>query len=358
MFKQCAFGTVLCFIVSGCSSFDVIDDHREDYKLSKANTVALKYPEGSVQPIDVLRIPNEKSIDHVGEWDSIQIPKPPSVFHSLTSIHIEPTEIDYQLFIPANVSVTENILINFLTSLYGDGNPIRLNENGRIETKLLKASGKGQLASIWRWITQLPSTGTVLEFTLTEHNVGTKIQVRFREEKSDGEFSSWMSPTDSRFVESTVVRLWGVFGRQLSENTAFLSNQSMSNTTALWVDHKGHFVFRIQDRDMNKSIEELISSANLYLLSTSPNTLALKPESELPKIGDIVNLKIPFLNQELSSSSSIKGRRRNLDDVEWDEKIYNFNLDENTLGKFLVIDFTDVDYPELRSYQVMSRFIN
>ncbi len=360
MLKQYAFGATLCLILSGCGSFGLLEDQREKYKSSEENTVDLTYPNGITQPVDSLTIPNAGKVANADadEWDSINIPKPPSVYYPLTPIHIASNDVEYQLHVPATISVTENMLTNFLTSIYGEGNPIRLNEGGRIETKRFNSSSQGQLASVWRWITQLPSTGTALEFNLTEHVVGTKVQIRYRNEKSNGESSDWMSPVDDKFAESTVVRLWGVLGRQLNESAAFLSNQSISNTTPLWVDHRGHFVFRISDENELNSIDSLISSANLYLLSASPNTLALIPESELPKIGDIVNLKIPFLSSDALASSSIKGRRRNLNDVEWNEKIYNFKLDTNSLGKFMVIDFSEVDYPELRSYQVMSRFTN
>ncbi|WP_191600168.1 hypothetical protein [Marinomonas algicola] len=356
MIKQCALGTILCLFLAGCGSSSVIKDHRDDYKTVKANAQVLKYPEGSKPPVDKLYIPNEQRVGNLNDLSQPQIPSPPSLYHALTPIHIASLEGRYQLLVPAAQSVTENILTNFLTGLYGDGNPIRSNLDGIIETQRFTTSNEGKLASLWRSITRLPSDGIVFQFDLSFDPIGTKIDVRYRKESSDGVSSEWKSPSESQFAETSVVRLWGVLGKQLNDTTAFLSSQFKTNTTPLWVDHKGQFVLRLNDKTQN--VETLISSAGLYLLSTSSNKLSLKPEEELPKIGDIVDLKIPFVDQDESKPSLIKGRRRNLDNIDWDEEIYTFRVDTNTLGKFLIIDFSDVDYPELRSYQVMSRFIN
>ncbi|MCZ2720215.1 hypothetical protein O1D97_00800 [Marinomonas sp. 15G1-11] len=354
MIKQCALGAALCILITGCST---LTDHREDYKTVKTNSDTLQYPEGIKAPIDRLYIPNEGRIAHLDDIKVPQIPAPPTIYHALTPVHISSTGDHFQLIVPASVKVTENLLTNFLTGMYGDGDPIRSNIEGSIETQVFTSSSESRLASIWRAITRLPSKGIALQYKLAEQLGGTKIEIRYRNESSDGVVSEWASPEKSQFAETSVVRLWGVLGKQLSDNAVFLSSQSSVNTTPLWVDHRGHFVLRLNDNN-DQSIDSILSMGGLYLLSTAPNTLSLKPEAELPKIGDIVDFKIPFITQDESKPSSIKSRRRNLDDVEWDEKIYNFKIDANTLGKFLVIDFSDVDYPELRSYQVMSRFIN
>lgn len=356
MIKQCTLSAALCLVLAGCGSSSFINDHREDYKMVKANEQVLKYPDGSLQPVDKLYIPNENRVANLDDLSMPQIPSPPALYHALRPINISSMEDHYQLVVPANQSITENMLTNFLTGLYGDGNPVRSNVDGSIETQRFTISSESKLASLWRSITRLPSDGIAFKFALSGNPVSTKVDIRYRKESSDGVSSEWKNPSESQFAETVVVRLWSVLGKQLSDNTAFLSSQFATNTTPLWVDHKGQFVLRLNDS--TQTVESLFSSAGLYLLSVNPNQVSLKPEDELPKIGDIVDLRIPFVDQDESTPSLIKGRRRNLDNIDWDEKIYTFRVDTNTLGKFLIIDFSDVDYPELRSYQVMSRFIN
>lgn len=348
-------GFILCgALISGCSSNAVVSN--TEYQKAQASSVVIEPLENSVPVQNKMPIPNEAIVANIEPKDTFIIPRAPSIFQSLRQVGYQEMPDKLVLTAPASLSLTRNVVNNFLISSYGEGSAIRSNGNTRIETEGIEEKKQGKLASMWSKITRLYPDKQVFEFIFNEQNDQTQIEIRFRTEKQGEEPTDWLSPLDSKFTHTFAVRLWGALGRQLNESSTYLSNLKPSTETAIWIDHNGQFSLNLAG-DSAKPIRKLLNDAGLFLISESPLTLALKPASEIPKVGDLKEVFVP-MNGGKTQMKLFNVRRRNLNDVDWQEREYPFEIQTNSLGRFLVVDFSAIEYPELRSFLLMQRFLS
>ena len=165
-----------------------------------------------------------------------------------------------------------------------------------------------------------------------------------------------MSPIKNDNAYSISVRLWGTIGRQLNQSTAYLSNQGTSPNFPIWVNYQGLYSVRLGSNVSLATIEAKLNAAGIYLIPGADHLLAPVLPENVARIGDVIDFTIPTGNGETQKLFNV--RRRNLNDVSWEEREYSYMITRQKAGDFLVIDVSERDYPEVISFHLAQRFIN
>jgi hypothetical protein len=345
----------LTILLSGCSIF--FTDHSDDYQEDKPVTSTLVVPAGSTPSKDVLVIPNEKDIANLEEKTVYTTPRAPFVFYPMVAVDVAEQDDAIEFTAPANLAQSKRIVTDFLTALHGAGTSIASQTDNQITTVPFDFHPQGWWASLWSNITRIPPTKTAFSFRFNEIEDGkTIVSVQFRDEQKDIEPGNWMSPVQNDDAYSVAVRLWGTMGRQLNQSSAYLSNRGDASSYPVWVDHHGIFAIYLGNNLSPADIEAKLNAAGFYLMPGSDQLLAPVPPEDVARVGDVIDLNLPLVSKE--QTKSLKTKRRNLDDVSWEERQYPYEITRQKAGEFLVIDVSGMDSPEVTSFHLAQRFVN
>ena len=344
----------ITFLLAGCSTF--FTDHSNDYQLEKPVTTKLEVPAGSTPAKDVLVIPNEKAIADLKGSAAYTTPRAPFIFYPMVAIGVEEKDDSVVLTVPASLTQSKRVVTDFLTALYGEGESIASQTQNQIISAPFDFHPQGWLASLWSNITRLHPANTAFLFSFKEVEDKTLVTIQFRDEVQDVEPSDWMSPVQNDDAYKVAVRLWGTMGRQLNQASAYLSNLDETASFPIWVDHQGIFAVYLGKNVSQTDLEAKFNSAGIYLIPGDKKLLAPVPPEDVARIGDVIDLSIPLGNGK--EQNLFKVRRRNLDDVSWEQREYPYTISHQKAGDFLVIDVSALDSPEVVSYHLVQRFIN
>lgn len=345
----------LAVFLSGCSLF--FTDHSDDYQdVTKTNS-SLEAPEGSTPSKDALVIPNENAITDLTPVKPFVTPRAPFIFHPMVAIDVVEKEGALEFSVPANKAQTKRVVSDFLTALYGAGESIASQTDDQITSIGFDFHPQGWWASLWSSITRLHPAKTTFAFSFTEGEGKTLVSVQFRDEIQDIEPGPWMTPVENSDAYTIAVRLWGTFGRQLNQSSAYLSDRNDASSYPVWIDHHGLYAIHLNDASPS-GLKATLNSAGIYLVPGADNLLAPVPPEQIARIGDVIDFTIPVGNGETQKLFNV--RRRNLNDVSWDLREYSYEITQQKAGKFLVIDVSSVEQsedPEVVSFHFAQRFI-
>ena len=344
----------LTFMLSGCSLF--FTDHSDDYQKGQPVTSALEVPDGSTPSNDVLVIPNEKAIANLEGTTAYSTPRAPFVYYPMVAVGIEEKDDSIELTVPAGLAQSKRIVTDFLTALHGAGTSIASQTDDHILSVPFDFHPQGWFASLWSNITRIHPAQPAFSFRFNELEGKTLVAVQFRDEQQDAEAGNWMSPVQNDDAYSVAIRLWGTMGRQLNQSSAYLSNRGETASYPIWVDHHGLFAIYLGDNVSQADIEAKLNAADMYLMPGPDQLLAPVPPEDVARIGDVIDFNIPV--GEDKKQKLFKVRRRNLDDVSWEQREYSYKISHQKAGDFLVIDVSSMDSPEVVSYHLVQRFVN
>ncbi|NLQ16290.1 hypothetical protein HGG82_01465 [Marinomonas sp. M1K-6] len=346
--------TSIALGLSGCSLF--LTDHSNDYQNEKPVTSTLETPAGSKQSKDLLVIPNEDKIGNLEPSDSFTTPRAPFVFYPMVNVGVTEQDDAIEFLVPADQQQAKRIVADFLTALHGAGTSIASQTDNQIISIAFDFHPQGWWASLWSDITRLHPAQTVFSFRFSESGDKTRVSVQFRDEQQDVEPSRWMSPVQNDDAYSVAVRLWGAMGRQLNQSSAYLSNRDDTSPLPVWVDHQGLYAIYLGKNVSPADIETKLNMAGMYLMPEVENMLAPVPPEEVARIGDVIDFMVP--SGKGSEMKLFNTRRRNLDDVGWEEREYAYQITHQKAGDFLVIDVSSMALPEVVSFHLAQRFVN
>ncbi|MBD5772133.1 hypothetical protein [Marinomonas colpomeniae] len=341
-------------LLSGCSS--LYTDHSNDYQDEKPVENSLKAPANSTSSNDRLVIPNENTIADLESSKPFVTPRAKFIFYPMVAVGITEKDNAIEFSIPANVSQSKHIIVDFLSALYGAGESISSQTESLITSVPFEFHPQGSLASLWSSITRVYPARTAFSFEFTVIEGSTLVSVQFREEQKDSEPSDWMSPIKNEDAYSTAIRLWGTIGRKLNESSAYLSNIDDTPDSPIWINHSGLYSIHLGNNVSLAEIDAKLNAAGMYVMEGSENVLAPVPQEEVARIGDVVDFSIPIANGEKQKLFSV--RRRDLDDVSWDKREYSYEITQQKAGDFLYIDVSKMEYPEVVSFHLIQRFVN
>ncbi len=345
--------SALSLAMSGCSW--LYTDNSSDYQDAKAVEAQLKTPEGSKPSRDVMVIPNESAIADLEVSKPFVTPRAPFIFYPMVPIQITEQESHIEFLVPANKKQTQRIVTDFLAALYGAGQSIATQTESNIVSVPFDLHPQGWWASLWSDITRVHPALPAFSFQFAEQEGKTIVSIQYREEQDGVDPTDWTSPIENEGAYSIAVRLWGTIGRQLNQSTAFLSNQDNTSTFPIWINHQGLYSIRLGDDISSSALEKRLNAAGIYLIPDTENLLAPVLPENVARIGDIIDFTIPTGNGETQKLFNV--RRRNLNDVSWDEREYSYKITSQKAGNFLVIDVSERDYPEVISFHLAQRFI-
>lgn len=341
--------------LSGCSLF--FTDHSDDYQDVTKTHNTLEVPEGSTPSKDILVIPNEDRITDLTPAKPFVTPRAQFIYHPMVAVGVVEKEDAIEFSLPANKAQAKRIVSDFLTALYGAGESIASQTDDQIISVAFDFHPQGWWASLYSKITRLYPAKTVFAFSFTESEDKTLVSIQFRDEVQDAEVGPWMTPVENSDAYTVAVRLWGTFGRQLNQSSAYLSNQNDASSYPIWVDHHGLYAIRLNDASPS-GLKTKLNAAGIYLVPGADNLLAPVSPENIARVGDVIDFTIPTGNGETQKLFNV--RRRNLDDVSWDLREYSYKITEQKAGKFLVIDVSSVaqpEDPEVVSFHFAQRFI-
>lgn len=344
----------LVFILSGCSMF--FTDNSDNYQdVAKTHNV-LEVPEGSTPSKDALVIPNEDVIIDLTPAKPFVTPRAPFIFHPMVAVGVVEKEEAIEFSVPTNKTQAERIVSDFLTALHGAGEPIASQTEDQIISVAFDFHPQGWWASLYSKITRLYPAKTTFAFGFTESEGKTLVSVQFRDEVQNAEPSQWMTPVENSDAYTIAVRLWGTFGRQLNQSSAYLSNRNDDSPYPIWMDHQGLYAIHLNDAAA-AGLEVTLNAVGIYLVSDADDLLAPVLPEQVARIGDVIDFSIPTGNGDKQKLFNV--RRRNLDDVSWDLREYAYKIVEQKAGKFLVIDVSaeQPEGPEVVSFHFARRFI-
>lgn len=344
----------MALLLSGCSMF--LTDHSDDYQKEKPVVSALEMPAGSAASSDALVIPNENNIANLEGITPYTTPRAPFVFYPMVAIGVEEQDNAMALTVPANLTQSKRIVVDFLTALHGDGTSIASQTDDLIISVPFDFHPQGWWASLWSDITRIHPAQTAFSFHFTELEGKTLVAVQFRDEQEDSEPGNWMSPVQNNDAYSVAVRLWGTMGRQLDQSSAYLSNRGDASSFPIWVDHHGLFAIHLGENVSQADLDAKLSSAGIYIMPGEAKLLAPVPPEDVARIGDVIDFNIP--NGDGGGQKLFNVRRRNLDDVSWEQREYPYKISHQKAGDFLVIDVSSMESPEVVSYHLVQRFVN
>ncbi|TDO96901.1 hypothetical protein [Marinomonas balearica] len=343
--------------LNGCSS--IVKDHGLDYQDSQAATKKLEMPQGSHVPNDKLQIPNESKIDSYTATGEFEAPRAPFVYSQMAQIDILEKESVVILDVPAPVTTTKRLIQNYLNALYGEEGIAESQADNVISTlpHTLKATGK--LKRIWSKITRLPLEEVIWRYRVMDAPLTgqTQLEVSIRFKKGD-EYSDWQSPVGDDATHEQVIEFWRSLAQNLDTGSVILSKRENKTLEkdAIWSALNGNLAFylgvenvqlaQIKDRvDRNPLLYSDLRDAQLFI--------SVVPSDQVARVGDVVPLTSP-LPGHAEEVKWFNVRRKDLDDVTWQEREYPVKLIRQASGILLEIDTSAAEYPLLISYRLLS----
>lgn len=341
-------------LLTGCSSF--LTDHADDYQDGVDQNTALIAPEGSAPLEDSLVIPNEGAVADLQEKKEFVAPRAPFLYQSMAKVVMTEKQDAVEYVFPADVRQSKKIIEDFVSSFNDSPTPLVTDTDTRITTTPAPLVEQGRWRSLWSQITRVYPSKTEFSFDLQPlENASTLVKMQMREVSEEGEIGEWVSPTTDLNTYGMAIRLWGTIGRKLDQNSAYLSeSKKQAEPSPIWINGSGMFAAYLGKKVSAEQIEQKIQQAGLYL-SSEANQLAVVPEDEIARVGDVIPLEIPVGKGKTQKLFNVK--RRDLDDVSWDKRTYPYKIERQAAGDFLVIDVSATENQQLTSYFFAKKFL-
>lgn len=348
-------GLASAVLLSGCSN--LVTDHGLDYQSARSSDVELQLPAGRHDISDKMIIPNEDrvaTLEVTGEFETPRAPKP---FESMTHVPMVIGQYDVTLQIPASLAQSQTLVTNYFSSFSGEAVVFRSNTGTELVSEPLQFEGQSGLGKLWSSVTRLKPTQyrLTVNFEPTRTQTTTKIQLVAID--AEGAEQAVDLTLDEQSA-SQMIEAWSHISKELTIETALLSSQGREpvRDSRIWTNREGKLALYLGQRADQVTVENLIrDTAGLHITSEEPKELALVPQEQLARVGDIIDFKVPL--GALSEDEEVilfKVRRRNLDDVEWTERSYPYQLIRQREGYFLTVDASATDHPALTSYRILS----
>ncbi|BFM48168.1 hypothetical protein [Marinomonas sp. THO17] len=342
--------------LSACSTF--FPDHSNDYQQEAGAHTKLKVPEGSIESQDTLVIPNENEIANLDKPQPFVTPRAPFVYYPMEIIGFAEMDDSVQYRLNTSTAEAKKIVEDFLTSIHGAGQSIETQTDNQIVSIAFDFQPQGWWASLWSDITRLHPSKTAFAFSFEQQDDVTLVKLQYREVNQDpAKSTEWASPMAQSDAESIAVRLWGTFGLQLNQSSAYLSNtKDVTAAFPVWVDHQGMYAIYLGKDLSDNEFEAKLKAAGIYLMPGDEKLLAPVPADKVARVGDIIDFSLP-IGADGKEQKLFNVYRRDLDDVSWQEREYPYQITHQKAGDFLVVDVSAMENPEIASFRIAQRFI-
>ncbi|CUB03946.1 hypothetical protein [Marinomonas fungiae] len=342
-------------LLSGCSN--MVTDHGLDYQSARSSEVELKLPAGRHDVSDKMIIPNEDRVATLQATGEFETPRAPKLYESMTHVPMVIGQYDVTLKIPASIAQSKKLMTDYFSSFSGEAVVFQSKTETELVSEPLQFESQSGLGKLWSSVTRLKPTQYQLtvNFEPTRTQTITKIQLVAID--SEG-VKKAVDLTLDEASASQMVDAWSHISRELTVETALLSNQGREpvRESRIWTNREGKLALFLGRNADPESVDSFIrDSSGLHITSEEPKELALVPQDKLARVGDIIDFKVPL--GALAKDEEVilfKVRRRNLDDVEWTERSYPYQLIRQREGYFLTVDASATDHPALTSYRILS----
>lgn len=342
----------LALIASGCA---VVKDHGLDYQSAAVNETKLVLPEDAQAPVDKLVIPNDGKVATLTPTGDFSAPRAQMIYQSLGGADIFLSESSVNLHFD---QPTTRVLAT-LKGYWRDNYEIELEEqtteNGAttLITAPVQLQEQGGWAALWSKITRLYPDKYQFRYVLQGHENLTEVTVSVAK-AVDGEDEVWLSPVADELALRETVRSWSKIGRRSLDGSALLSEQTtIAGGGKYWVDHQRLFAMKLDSAQLSdeQAIAKLVVLPGVYLSQSEQGySLSLVPEEKVARVGDIVDFTLPTGNGE--SAKLFKVKRRNLNDVDWQQRQYPVTVQRQPNGTFIQLDTSADSNPELTSFRL------
>lgn len=348
-------GLVSAVLLTGCSN--IVTDHGLDYQSARNSEVELKLPEGRYDISDKMIIPNEDRVATLQASGDFEAPRAPKPYESMTYVPMIIGQYDVTMQIPASLAQTKKLLTDYFSSFSGEAVVFHDADVNELVSERLQFKSQSGLGKLWSSITRLKPKQyrLTLNFEPSRTNTVAKIQlVAIQADNSEKAVDLTLDEASA----SQMVDAWSYIAKELTVETALLSNQGREpvQKSQIWTNREGKLALYLGNFADEASVDNFIRNASgLHITSEEPKELALVPQDKLARVGDIVDFKVPLgALAEQEEVILFKVRRRNLDDVEWTERSYPYQLIRQREGYFLTVDTSATENPTLTSYRILS----
>lgn len=342
-------------LLSGCSN--LVTDHGLDYQSARSSDVELQLPAGRHDVIDKMIIPNEDRVATLQPTGEFEAPRAPKPYESMTHVPMVIGQYDVTLQIPASLAQSKKLLTDYFSSFSGEAVVFHNNSETELVSEPLQFEGQSGLGKLWTSVTRLKPTQyrLTLNFEPTRTQTTTKIQLVAINAEGDEQA---VDLTLDEASAGQMVDAWSHISKELTVETALLSNQGREpvRESRIWTNRENKLALFLGNFADQASVDNFIrNTAGLHITNEEPKELALVPQDQLARVGDIIDFKVPLgALAEKEEVILFKVRRRNLDDVEWTERSYPYQLIRQREGYFLTVDASATDNPTLTSYRILS----
>lgn len=343
-------------LVTGCS---LIDDKADAYQQSQTNDAQLIVPEGSVTARDRFVIPNEDKISITSVAPDLSIPTKaiPDSFSPLADLAVTWEDDILWIDTPLESETLGAVIKNFLVSIYGEGDPIAVNTDAEIISAPVGDQDIGSLLKLYYNITRLYPDRTEYRFELAKTENGTRVGLQHRviskDQSNDVEYGDWLSPESSDKDYELGLQFISAVSRESLAQDDKLAASSESKTN-IWVTSEGGYVLKLDASLAESDVATFIDQSDLYLISRDPLELAFVTEGEVAKIGELRRINLPTKTKDGEELFLFNMKRRNLDNVVWQERVYPVDLIQRAEGLFLEADTSATEQPNVVAYRIMS----
>lgn len=351
--------TSLAAIVVSMTACSLIDDKADIYQESQANNVELVVPQGSVSSKDALVIPNEDKIasDSTAFELAVPIKAIPNSFSPLADLDVSWEENIIWIDTPLSDDVLRAVIKAFLVSLNGETDPISVSTDSEIVSLPIGDQNIGSLLKLYYNITRLYPDRTEYRFKLESSVNGTKVGIQHRlvskDQNKNTDYGDWLSPDSSDETNALGLQFISAISREaLAQDNS--SKELAESHMNLWVTSEGQFVLKLGDQFTKDDVASLIDNSDLYLISRDPLELAFVTEGEVAKIGELRRINLPTKTKDGEELFLFNMKRKNLDNVIWQKRVYTVELVQREEGLFLEADTSATEQPDVISYRIMS----
>ncbi|MGR0279719.1 hypothetical protein ACUM5Y_11820 [Marinomonas dokdonensis] len=341
-------------LLTGCSSF--LTDHADDYQNGVEHSETLVAPDGSSPLEDKLVIPNEDAVADLQEKKEFVAPRAPFLYQSMAKVVMMEKEASVDYVFPADIRQSKKIVEDFSVSFINEEGIVESNSDNRVTTIPTLLTQQSWWRSTWSKITRVYPDKREFSFDiLPQDNGSTLVRMQTREVSQDDNANDWVSPAEDPNSYALAVKLWGTIGRKLDQNSSYLSDRKKQpEPSPVWINGAGMFAAYLGKKVSLEQVNQKISNAGLYLIGEN-NQLSAVAEDDIARVGDIVALEIPVGNGKTQKLFNV--RRRDLDNVSWEERVYPYKVERQAAGDFLVIDVSATENPQLTSYFFAKKFL-
>jgi len=357
--KKIAITSVIALSMTACSFIDKADD----YQLSRSSNTELVVPDGSVVAQDTLVIPNESNISNISEKSDFITPEIPESYLPIADLDVSWDDDLMWVETPLDLETSKVVVKNFLVSLYGEGDPIEVSSDAEIVSVPIGDQNIGGLLKLYYNITRLYPDRTVYRMVLVTESDHTKIgfQHKIVTEDQNKKINSgeWLSPDASEKEYAVALQLLSAISRESLEQdvTSVPENQDAEIDPEMWVTNNGEYVLKLNSVLKETDIAALVEKSDLYLISQNPLELAFVTEGEITKIGELKPIILPGVGGG-EDVLLFNMKRRNLNNTDWQKRVYPVGLVQRTEGLFVEVDTSATEYPDVVSYRIMTALKN